>query len=889
MKRWFAILMLIGCSASAQELIEGGLQGDKTLILTPNGILKENPLTSEVLGYKEMDGEHFDLKFAPELSQEMTWIAAFNVPYKNENTNIFFYDGWVGTSKSILTNARRRKFPNDITAKVKSNAYHIAVQREFMVENETYMLLVSPKKQKVRVELPKEIFKTNRRLEYDMEAWEAKFVHIAIPPKEHTVLMWEEEVKREILPLKEHWEFLFVKECEKGDVADWFKNNPFNGAKEITTQVQVPHVFDYPSHHDFRNYKDTLDITEMYARGTGWYHTSFLGDESWKGKHVKVNFLGANTRADVWLNGQYLGKHESGYTGFHYGITEYLKYGRENELLVRIDNRYNKDYLPHTADYNEQGGLYREVNIEIHSNAFVKDVFVKTPQVSPTEAQIDLEITVRNMGNKDVEYKVLTNIVNPYNEIMASAWQDVTLPQNGEKISYTKTFANLRDPLLWTPDSPHLYRTVISIFDVNGEMIDQRSDTFGIRFFEFHKDKGFSLNGERLKLRGVNIHQDNFKQGWAMDSVSRKRDYMLMKQMGVNFIRLSHYPHHPHSLHLADSLGMMVWEEIPVVNSVGKAGFVKNVAKMTEEMVQRDRNHPSIILWGVGNEYYREYLTDEVIDWSLKSTKAAISAVMQYDTTRPTVMAQNDLKDSKAMSLVDVQGRNKYIGWYTGGSAYRGLTEPEEFSISMEHDRKEHPEWNVIVSEYGAEGKYGYHVPPQDAVRFDHSETYQMRFHKAYWNFIEKTDWVAGSTLWNMFDFTSFAKIGNIPHINQKGMMTYDRKPKSLFYYYKSQWTDEPMVYLVSHTWTHRTGNLNEKQPIEVFSNCATVELYVNGNSVGKLANTETWQWNVALKEGYNHLKAVATKDGQTVVHTLKIHFSNTKEQFKKTKGSDSD
>ncbi|WP_340064408.1 glycoside hydrolase family 2 protein [Ascidiimonas aurantiaca] len=881
-------LFLITPFLWAQQPVAGGLQADKTLIITPEGIVNENPLTSKKLGYKLLDDPNFDYEIAPRLPEDIHWIAGFNLPFKEgATTNLFFYDSWVGTSKNIRTNARKRKFPNDITRLVKSNAYHIAIQREFMVENETYMLVISPKKQKVIIELPESIFKTNRVLTYDMDAWEAKFIHIVIPPEEHTVVMWDEENTRSTLPLKENWQFVYRKKREPGDVTDWFANNPFKKGKETIQTVSVPHVFEYYSHFDNRNFKDTLDITEMYARGTGWYRIEFPADASWKEKYVKLDFLGANTRTDVWLNGVYLRKHENGYTGFHHGIVEHLRYDQPNELIVRVDNRYHKEYLPHTADYNAQGGLYREVRVQAQHKSFVKDVFITTPKVSPVNADVQVALTLRNMSWKNARYRVRTNLVNPYNEIIASSIQSITLPATSKTFSLQKEFNNIKNPMLWGPDHPHLYKVVVSLTDEQGVTIDQTSDHFGMRFFHFDKDEGFFLNGEPLKLHGVNVHQDNYRQGWAIDSISRKKDYLLMKAMGVNFIRMAHYPHHPHALHLADSLGMMVWEEIPVVNSVGEAAFIKNVEKTTRAMVLRDRNHPSVIMWGVGNEYYREYLTDEVIDWSLKSTKAAIEVVKEFDTTRPTVMAQNDLKDDKAMSLVDLQGRNKYIGWYTGGSAYRGLTQPEEIVQSLQYDREEHPEWKIIVSEYGAEGKYGYHV--NDPQRFDHSETYQLHFHKTYWQFIKKTRWIAGSTLWNMFDFVSFAKVGNIPHINQKGVMTYHRKPKSLYYYYQSQWTEKPMVYINSHTHLHRTGNPSQKQTIEVFSNCDTVTLYVNNTKAGTLSQQEEWIWQVPLKLGFNFLKAVGTKDGQTVVTTLKIHFSNEVAVEKKVQGNDSD
>jgi beta-galactosidase len=176
------------------------------------------------------------------------------------------------------------------------------------------------------------------------------------------------------------------------------------------------------------------------------------------------------------------------------------------------------------------------------------------------------------------------------------------------------------------------------------------------------------------------------------------------------------------------------------------------------------------------------------------------------------------------------------------------------------------------VSEYGAEGKYGYHV--NNPTLFDHSETYQVNLHKAYWRAIKNNDFIIGGTIWNMFDFASFAKIGNVPHINQKGMMTYDRKPKSVYYYYQSEWSNEPMVYIYSHTHIHRTGKLNEPQNIEVFSNCASVELLLNGKSLGKIEkNKNEFSWKSLLKPGINNLKAIGNKDGQIVTDHLQIIF----------------
>lgn len=239
------------------------------------------------------------------------------------------------------------------------------------------------------------------------------------------------------------------------------------------------------------------------------------------------------------------------------------------------------------------------------------------------------------------------------------------------------------------------------------------------------------------------------------------------------------------------------------------------------------------------------------------------------------------------MTLTDLQGRNRYFGWYSGGSAYAGYTGYDGFAKQMAVERLNYPDWKVIISEYGAEGTYGFHV--NKPVRFDHSETYMIDFHKAYWDYIAKTDWIAGSTLWTMFDFVSFAKVGNVPHINQKGMMTYDRQPKSLYYYYQSQWTTDPMVYINSHTHTHRTGDLTQPQPVEVFSNCHEVELFVNGKSAGKRLNGTGFVWNVLVTEGYHTLKAIGTHEGETVRTTLRVHYAPGGSGAITAKGKDSD
>jgi beta-galactosidase len=283
--------------------------------------------------------------------------------------------------------------------------------------------------------------------------------------------------------------------------------------------------------------------------------------------------------------------------------------------------------------------------------------------------------------------------------------------------------------------------------------------------------------------------------------------------------------------------------------------------------VERDYNRPSVIFWGVGNEYYRNFFTAEDAAYALKCTREVAALCKQLDPYRYTIQAQNDLVDDRIFALTDIQGRNRYFGWYE--KTYN------DFEKEMEEEHKKHPTWRLLVSEYGAEGKYGHHVPLPKI--FDHSETYQTAFHQEYWRVIEKHPYLAGGTIWNMFDFASFAKIGNSAHINKKGMLTFDRKPKDVFYFYQSVWTAEPMVRIAGHTHTHRRVEAGKPLPLEVFSNGEFVELFVNGKSQARRTKADGYVWPVVLPEGYHRIRAVAFKEGIMVTDETAFYLRHGK------------
>ncbi|MFN3664986.1 MAG: glycoside hydrolase family 2 protein [Sediminibacterium sp.] len=866
------ILSSIAASVAAQNLLPGGLQGDKHIILTPaadeNKKLEgKSVFKVDYFGFKETDRS---FQFTPTLRENWNWMAIFNAPLKGKKVNTFFYDSWVATDQpKTMSSGRRRNFDQDITKQIRSNAYHIGFQRKQAVENEIFLLVISPSKQKVILEFDEKTLGIKRTLTYEMEALEAKFVHIVIPPQEYTVVAWKpEQTEREVRNMSHDWRF------HRGDLANAHMTNFDDSQWE---SINLPHTWNAGELFDYRNYKDTIDVTQMIYRGIGWYRKVFSMDEAWKNKHIKIEFLGANQVAEVWLNGNYVGKHVGGYTGFHFGdvFVKHLFFDRPNVVAVKVDNRFNYDIPPHTADYNMVGGIYRDVELVATDQVFVKEARIFTPEVSPTSGTVIANITVRNMGTVDRQATLVTNIISPYNEIIATDIRSVSL-KAGEKPVIQQKFT-VTNPLLWSPEYPNLYRVSATLYEPsdwqrNGKAIDQQFFPLGFRTISFDANRGFFLNGKAVKLKGVNLHQDFMHKSWAVDLKQKREDLLHIKRMGANFVRLSHYPHHPYVMHLCDSLGLMIWSEIPVVNTIGREKFIDNAVKMMEELIIRDINHPSIIMWGVGNEYYRNFFTKEDAEYALKVTQAVAKKAKEMDIYRPTVQAQNDLIDERILPLTDIQGRNRYFGWYE--KTY------DDFDHEMKEEHKKHPSWKLLVSEYGAEGKYGYHV--NNPVLFDHSETYQVALHKAYWNSMRDNDFILGGTLWNMFDFASFAKVGSIPHINQKGMMTYDRKPKSVYYYYQSQWTDEPMVYIYSHTWTHRSGEAGRK--VEVFSNCDEVELFVNGQSEGKRKQADGFLWTINLTDGLHDLRAIGTKQGETVKTNQQIYYQQKEFQQQQAK-----
>jgi len=650
--------------------------------------------------------------------------------------------------------------------------------------------------------------------------------------------------KRVCIDLNENWRFILQKDLEEeidplklGDDSDW-------------ESINIPHTW---------NAKDTVDDVPGYYRGIGWYRKHFSVDSSYTNKRIFIEFEAVNQVAEVWLNGTYLGKHIGGYTGFNLEITSCVNFREEDNLLTaKVDNSYSYDIPPHSGDFNMYGGIYRDVRLLIVDPLHIVCTRVTTPEISVSSAVVRVVTEVKNDCKVVKDCKLVTEIVDAEGNVIDRMEEKSTIPADSthQFIQSSKRIAN---PLLWSPAEPNLYTVYSTIYD--GEKpVDSFKSPLGFRWFWFDPEKGFFLNGQHLKLRGTNRHQDYIGIGNALPNSQHFKDMKIIKEMGCNFVRFGHYPQDPAVLDACDKLGLLVWEEIPVVNSVGGDAFTENAVSMLREMIQRDWNHPSIILWGLMNEpllRQPENKAEEVV----ALCEALNSVAHQEDPTRLTTIAicKYDLANRSGLAeITDVIGYNCYFGWYRG--VFSDLGE------LMDKEHRCYPERKIILSEYGAGSVRGLHT--DYPKRQDFSEEWQCMFHESYLQQINERPWIAGSCIWNEFDFGAEHRGDGIPHLNNKGMQDWSRQPKDVYYFYQSQWTTQPMVYIISHTWTKREDSDIE---IRVYTNCERVELFSNSKSLG--VKTDGFKWDVDLEVGPNILKAIGTKASLTVTDTITVVY----------------
>jgi beta-galactosidase len=648
--------------------------------------------------------------------------------------------------------------------------------------------------------------------------------------------------------------------------------------------VEVPHCF---------NARDCVDPDVPYYQGQGWYRTWLDGENPFPGGRTLLHFEGAGQKTTAFVFEEEVGHHVGGYDEFAFDITDAAARagaraaaakveGKGIPVAVLCDNGRDREMIPsNESDFSLYGGLYRTVNL------------VHVPAISLE--RVHVESTVDEQGKVSVRVRLynprrLTDIVkvkvalhDPKDTIGVTAGYEGT-PWTGAREIGNFTIGA---PLRWSPDAPSLYSVTVTLESKHGE--HQVTERFGLRTFEFVKHGPFKLNGQRLLLRGTHRHEDHAGRAAAMTPDLIRQELTLMKEMGVNFIRLGHYQQSRHVLELCDELGILVWEEIPWCRGgLGGPRFRQQAKDMLAAMIDQHRNHPSVILWGLGNE--NDWKPGDFESYDQKGIRAFMIELNQLahslDSSRKTCIRRCEF----CSDVVDVYSPSIWAGWYRGQyTEYKAASEAEMKKVDHflhvewggdSHARRhaEDPDRQIAkVATGGGTDERGLDFlrsggQARASKDGDWSESYICNLFD--WHLKEQLtmEWLTGTAQWVFKDFCTPLRPDNpVPKMNQKGVVERDLTPKEGYYVFQSYWTTKPMARLYGHSWPIRWGQKGEAKMVKVYSNCPTAELFVNGVSQGTRKRDPQdfpaagLRWMVKLRPGENKLKVVAKKDGVTV------------------------
>ncbi len=584
-------------------------------------------------------------------------------------------------------------------------------------------------------------------------------------------------------------------------------------------KIQTPHSY---------NADDSFDNVRWYYRGYAWYRKHFTVPAEHKGRRIFICFGAISNQSEIWVNEQYMGKFNSGFTPIEIDVTDVLNWDSENLISVRVNNIHNDEIPPGRwrMDYNVYGGIYREVTIESLSDVYLEkyDLFATTPVVNEKESVINTAVKVSNTSQEYRTILVRTTVLDGAQEKSVSE-QSITIPPE-----LTRAVSNLesivKNVKLWSPDQPNLYLLNVELFE-NNQLIDQLKTKIGFRSFEFTANKGLLFNGKPLKTKGINRHQCYPGLANAVPKRLQVQDAVILKDLGVNFVRCSHYPQHPDFLNACDSLGILVYEEPVSWQHIGGREFMENMDYMFDAMLRRDRNHPSIILWGLMNE-----------GRSAEMFKLLQATADRLDSTRPTCYAENHIKEALEQGtafIPDILALNYKI------EAYDEL-------------HKNYPELILISSEC---------TNPDKTYIGDYtSEMKSFASVKQDLDLIESKSYLPGACIWGFHDYGSEYK--PVWPIQTSGVVDYYRRYKEPAWYIKARWSKEPFVHIAG-TWD------NDKSPgepvnVNVWHNGDKVDLYLNGKKIQSSKEKEC-EWNVPFEPG--KLKAVAKQGREQVEHVL--------------------
>lgn len=691
------------------------------------------------------------------------------------------------------------------------------------------------------------------------------------------IVGWVQAQQRVVYTINDGWKFT--------------KGSPFEaqltGCDDSSWEtVNIPHTW---------NDKDADDETPGFYRGPVWYRKQLFIDKSQEGRQAVIYFEGANQEVRFYLNGQFVGEHKGGYTRFCFDITSHLRYGQENLFAIYVNNVYNPNIPPLSADFTFFGGIYRDVYLQfmnpvhIATNDYASSgVYISTPEVSNSAASVEITTLLTNDMPQATEIRVENIICDADGKEVKKTQAEVKLAAGETKTDISKKI-KIDSPRLWDIDDPYRYMVYTRILDKRkGTLLDEVVNPLGLRWFKFDSEKGFFLNGKGRKLIGTARHQDYFQKGNALRDELHVQDVLLLKEMGGNYLRVSHYPQDPVIMEMCDKLGIVTSVEIPVVNAVTETEeFLHNSVEMAKEMVRQDFNRPSVMIWGYMNEIFlrRPYTEGKQLEdyyrFTEKVARALEATIREEDPSRYTMMAYHNMpqyyEDAHLTEIPMIQGWNLYQGWY----------EPDinEFQRLLDRAHKVYKGKVLMVTEYGP--GVDPRVHSYQPERFDFSQEYGLVYHKHYLNEMMKRPFIAGSSLWNLNDFYSESRVDAVPHVNNKGVVGLNREKKDVYWFYKTALSRRPILVIGNREWKSRGGVVNTAQKeciqsVPVFSNAEEVELFVNNKSLGKKKIENNYAlFDVPFVGGENLLEAVAVTGDNKLRDMLRIQFQLVGSQLK--------
>lgn len=586
--------------------------------------------------------------------------------------------------------------------------------------------------------------------------------------------------------------------------------------------------------------RETVDLPHTWnkdldvQRGKYLYEKVLKAPEAHRGEPMFLEFLGADTVCEVFLNDQLVGIHRGGYSAFRFEITELYDWSIENHLKVYVDNSPTPDVSPLNGDFTIYGGLYRSVNLICVPDSHFDLLFYGSSGVL-------IQSEVDETGNGLV--KIDAYVVNPQGLSVDMKIRDregSVVARNivdAASVSWEMEVPNCKK---WNgKEDPYLYSGSATLRSEH-TVYDEVTINFGFRSCRLDPEKGFALNRKQLRIHGVAKHQDRQGVGNAITSEHLREDFALIDEIGANGVRLSHYQHNQETYDLCDQKGYVTWAEIPMMSMPERPGVLENAKEQLKELIYQNMHHPSICMWGIQNEIamdgeslFMYQGVDELNSLLHTLIPAGISASanMYY------------VKNESPLNFIsDLLGYNLYYGWYYG--------EIEDFDAWIDGFHEENPQVVLGISEYGADCNLKFH---SDAPRVkDYSEEFQAMFHEKTYQIIESKHFLWGSFVWNMFDFGSFVRDeGGTKGKNAKGLVTFDRKTrKDAFYFYKAKWSDQPFVHLCEKRFAVRDKNSIH---VKVYSNLKEITLHVNGDKVAVQSGQGVFRFaDVPLEMGDN-------------------------------------